>query len=401
MALQIPIFKKQYMILAILYIGYTLCYMDKLLVGILMIPIGTEFSLSSQQIGVVFSMFFLSYSLMQPIVGYLNDRISPKIIVIIAAFLIGISALIFGMATSFVLIIIARGMAGIFHGGYPTTCTKIIVNTFELNQRTFAQSILLSSAGIAVIITPIAGVFLIEQFTWRGMLVILGIAFILVSIIIGIFVKKSTADTFIKKQENHKILVKILLHKDIIVIFLGLFFVNIVLYGILSWIPKFLYEVKNFDLEEVGTILSLSGFGGAIIAVLGGYFVGKFMENKEKIIVFISTIICAIIIYYVYYATSVTLITLSFFAIFLMGQLTFLVIVTLPLKRVSREILGTVAGIVNTGGTLGGFISAIMIGKILETTKSYEIVFLFLSVIMLLVGIVFLLFTNKKGLLSI
>jgi len=66
---------------------------------------------------------------------------------------------------------------------------------------------------------------------------------------------------------------------------------------------------------------------------------------------------------------------------------TFVTAFTLPMKRLPENIMGSAIGLINTGGTLGGFVSPVVIGYLVGKSHSYESAFIFLSLAMVCAGV--------------
>lgn len=66
---------------------------------------------------------------------------------------------------------------------------------------------------------------------------------------------------------------------------------------------------------------------------------------------------------------------------------TFVTVFTLPMKQLPENIIGSTMGFINTGGTLGGFVSPVVIGYLVSMTDSYYSAFIFLTIAMLFSGL--------------
>lgn len=85
------------------------------------------------------------------------------------------------LGLTFGLLLTFRFLAGMGHAGYPTSCAKAVTANFTVEQRTFAQSILLSSAGLAMTLGPLVAVYCLEHIGWRGSFASLGILAFIIS----------------------------------------------------------------------------------------------------------------------------------------------------------------------------------------------------------------------------
>ncbi|MFC4558965.1 MFS transporter [Virgibacillus kekensis] len=66
------------MLIISIMLGYTLTYMDKNMIATAIIPLEAELSLNASQSGLLMSMFFIGYTVMQFPSGWLSDKIGPK-----------------------------------------------------------------------------------------------------------------------------------------------------------------------------------------------------------------------------------------------------------------------------------------------------------------------------------
>ena len=78
--------------------GYSLLYMDKNMISTAIIPIAEQFNLSTSQTGLMMSLFFLGYSLMQIPSGWLADKIGYKKVLILSLSLVAVFTFAFGFA---------------------------------------------------------------------------------------------------------------------------------------------------------------------------------------------------------------------------------------------------------------------------------------------------------------
>lgn len=66
--------KRKFSIMGLLFLGMILSFFDRLAINVAIIPIEEEFHLSSSQTGLLLSVFFFSYAIMQLLGGWLADR---------------------------------------------------------------------------------------------------------------------------------------------------------------------------------------------------------------------------------------------------------------------------------------------------------------------------------------
>jgi len=375
------IMKSQSQMIFLLFIGYVFVYIDKTVTGFALLPIEKEFGLNAEQLGYITGIFFLAYSLFQVPAGWLNDRIGYKTMLVLSLAALGIFALCFGaLGVSFGLLLLFRFLSGVGHSGYPCSCAKAVVSNFSVEKRTFAQSILLSSAGLAMTIGPIIAVNALAMMGWHTSFTVLGVMVCVIAALIALRVPRQQVTPSVKKQAVSG--ASLWRNPTVILLFLSIFCVNIPSYGLMAWLPKFFVQHMGMSLSASGYVVAAGGLGIWISSLGTGWLVGKYFLNREPLVIVISALLSAAAIFSIFHAATPLTASLLLFVgeVFLMS--TFVTAFTLPMKRLPENMMGSAIGLINTGGTLGGFVSPIVIGYLVENTHGYASAFTFLSLAM-------------------
>ncbi|RKS85732.1 sugar phosphate permease [Orbus hercynius] len=389
--------EKKYMMILLLFIGYLVVYIDKTVIGLAMIDISRELELSTQDVGYITGLFFLSYSLFQIPAGWLNDRIGYKKVLLLSLVTISACAFLFGFVGSTIALLIAfRFLAGVGHSGYPCSCAKAVSANFAVDERTLAQSILLSSAGVAMIVGPIVVSYTVSTIGWRWTYVDLAVIALLVALFIVLWVPSAKKGQSIHAADSVKIsYISLLKNPVVILLFVAIFGVNIPAYGLMVWLPKYLVQVRGLNLEWAAYVMAVGGVAQWLSSIGSGWFVGKYMRNKEKSVIFVSSMISALSIWLVYVSPNIIVSAVFLFIAYIFLMTSFVTIFTLPMKWLPSNVIGSAMGLVNTGGTLGGFVSPIVIGFMISTQNNamsgdFSFAFMFLAAGMVLAGLIVL-----------
>lgn len=383
--------KSRSLMIFLLFVGYVVVYIDKTVIGFALLPIEKEFNLKPEQLGYITGVFFLAYSLFQIPAGWLNDRVGFKKVLILSLFMLGGFALCFGLlGFGFGLLVMFRFLAGVGHSGYPTSCAKAVVANFPVEQRTFAQSILLSSAGLAMTAGPLIAIYSLDSLGWRGSFSVLGILAFVIAICIVVFVPKPPQARDPKSVSTSGSYRELLRNPIVLLLFVSIFCINIPSYGLMAWLPKYLVQQRGMPLDTSGLVVAAGGLGIWISSLVTGWVVGRYMQGKEPKVVFCSSMLSALCIWLVYTTTSAMAAGLFLFLGYVFLMASFVTVFTLPMKRLPTEVMGAAMGIINTGGTLGGFVAPIVMGYLITVTHSYFSTFIFLAVAMVVAGVVIL-----------
>jgi len=392
--------KNTVLLLFILFLGYTIVYVDKFFIGIAVVPIAAKLNLDPTKMGIVMSAFFLGYAAMQIPAGILNDKIGSKKILIAAQALLGVFAMAFGFGWSIMALMAIRLCAGIVHAGYPVSCSKTVAITYPVEKRTFPQAILIASSGLGGIIAALGGAYLIKTLGYTTTYVGLGMLAVSVSCLIYFLVPQQEMQQSAGNAGNaEKVsLIEVVKNPVVFVLIIAMLGINMDLYGITSWLPSYLVKEKGLDLMTAGKIAAISQLGGGLASVFTGWFVGKYMHNRETGVIVVAGAISAVCLYFIYGAQTLTTATILLFFAYTFLVVTFVTMFTLPLKRVPQKYIGTAMGAVNTGGTLGGFFSPIIIGKLVASSNgAFGTTFVFLAIVAVVSGLMVILIPAAKS----
>jgi len=375
--------------------GYSIIYMDKSMISTAVIPIASEFNLDSAQKGFIMSIFFLGYSLMQIPGGWLADKIGAKKVLMLSMLLIAIFSFAFGSVSTLLLFIIIRFFAGIGHAGYPSSVTKAVSINFEPEKRTLIQSVILSTSGIGGILAFTLGANLINQ-NWRYAYVALGILFLVSLALIYVFVPKDTP----KKTTLTKPAIpfsQVILNRNVIVLAIAMLLLNFLLYGNMSWLPSVLTQKFNLDLKSVGYLLAVNAVFQTLATMFAGVLLSKWFLGKEKLFIILSTGLSAALIIAFIFSNSLVLSMVFLILVSMVSVSAFTAMFTLPHKIIDQQIIGSSIGVINTGGTLGGFLAPTILGQLIKIgNESFTLSFIFMAIASILAGLTIIL-GIKKG----
>ncbi|MEO1768727.1 MFS transporter [Candidatus Enterococcus ferrettii] len=375
--------------------GYSMVYMDKSMVSTAIIPISQQFNLDSGQTGLIMSFFFLGYSLMQIPGGWLADKIGAKKVLMLSLAIISFFSFAFGMVSGLMLFMMIRFFAGVGHGGYPPSVSKAVANNFPQERRTFIQSMILSTSGIGGILAFTLGANLISQ-SWRLGYIVLGSLFAAAFILVGIFVPKDLQLS--KKEQAAKIPFKeVIANRNVLTLFVAMLLLNFLLYGNISWLPTVLAQKFSLEITQVGYLLAVNAIFQTIATMFAGVLLSKLFLGKEKIFILGATIISAIFVVVFVLSSNLIVAMVALILLSMISVSAFTAIFTLPHKIMDGSIIGSAIGIINTGGTLGGFLAPMILGQLINLGGgSFTIPFGFMALASILCGLTVLTLKDRS-----
>ncbi|WP_348921467.1 MFS transporter [Enterococcus rotai] len=368
--------------------GYSMIYMDKSMISTAVLPIAKEFNLDAGQTGMIMSFFFLGYSLMQIPGGWLADKIGAKKVLMLSLAIISIFSFAFGAVSSLMLFMVIRFFAGLGHGGYPPSCSKSIADNFPQERRTFIQSLILSTSGIGGILAFTLGTNLINA-NWRYGYLALGTMFAVALVLVAIFVPSKAVSTNAGKGNKPAIkFSQVITNRNVLVLFVAMLLLNFLLYGNMSWLPSFLAQKFALDIKTIGYLLAVNAIFQTAATMFAGALLSKLFLGKERMFILSATVLAAILVAAFVASNNLVLSMICLIAVSMVSVSAFTAIFTWPHKIMDPSIIGSSIGIINTGGTLGGFLAPMILGQLIKAAGgSFTLAFGFMAVASLLCGL--------------
>ena len=151
-------------------------------------------NVTQDDISIFGSMYFWTYSCMQPIGGVLSDVLSPGKLIALSTILSAIGSIIMGESTNFALSCFARMLIGIGCGPIFVPATRILSNWYSHSGYPIANGILLAmgSVGGCLAQGPLAS--LCDIIDWRWAFRMSSITGVVVAVICFFVLKRHPAD---------------------------------------------------------------------------------------------------------------------------------------------------------------------------------------------------------------
>lgn len=129
-------------VVAIFFIGWILMYATRTIFNPIMGVVGEQFGLSNTQLGLANSIFFLTYAIAQIPFGIIGDKIGRKLIITVGFLLLAVATYFSGLATTFVLFLTIRAIAGIGQGAYYGPQFALSTEAIPKSKRTIGNAII-------------------------------------------------------------------------------------------------------------------------------------------------------------------------------------------------------------------------------------------------------------------
>ena len=382
------------LILGLLWIAFFVAYLDRTNIAVAAPAMMKAFGIDKQQFGYVLSAFTAGYALTQIPGGVLADKYGAKRFLIISLLVWSLFTGLTAITVSFVALIAVRFLFGVGEGLEQGAQFRAIGDTFSSSERSEASGIFLTALALGpAFVAPLAA-YIIGQAGWQPLFVWLSVPGLIVAALVWRFFPSVTARAVDEEDADNAParerasgwggLVGNWRSWGAAAAYL-LF--NVAFWGLLNWLPLYLSETRHIDLKTLGFVASVPYLCGFVGLLAVGRLAKDALYRYRPLLLAGSYLLAGLGLFVAFMAESavVSVIGLSFAAFFLYGSFGPFWGVSLDLVPASMR--GTMSGFANFGGQIGGFFSPIVVGTIVQHTKSYSGGFIVMIVALVLAAL--------------
>lgn len=363
---------------ALVSVAIAISYLDRQALPVAIAAVQRDIPLTNTQFGALTSIFLLAYGLLYAGGGALIDRLGTKRGFTVIMVFWSIACASHSLATGFAMLAISRFLLGAGEGGGFPAATKAIAEWFPAQERSTAMGIVNAGTAVGAVIAPPAIAAIILYGNWRLVFVACGIAGLLWTVwwsrayVVPDVEPAAAAGPALPWAS-------LLRFRAVWGLVLAKFLTDAAWFFYISWLPKYLYDARGFDVKQVGAYAWVPFAAAGIGSLLGGWFSsrlltsGRSVDASRKIALGLSAALMPGIIFVtsVPVEWAIVLFSLAFF-----GQQSWSTLVMIvPTDLFDRRYVASVAGLVGFGGAMGGLLMNLLAGRLLDLGFGYGTVF--------------------------
>jgi len=401
----------QWRIVVMGWITYASFYLGRVNLSIAIPDLRESLNLSSQEVGLLGSGFFLSYAFGQLISGHLGDRISPRLLVFGGMLLSTAMNFIFGSVAIWGLMLVVWTTNGFFQSTGWAPILKVLATWHSTEQRRKVAGIYATSFVAGNALTWFLTGWLVANLSWRAAFWIPGALMGVISLAWYQLVRDTPQDAgFIDplwfaedtiksrmQEDSQPNMLHVLKHFWPLV--LAAVTGGMLLFALIIWAPTYFVDIHGLGIGTAANISILFPIAGTIGTLVISWLVAGPLCCKE---IFFGAVIFIVVggLLFLFPIISTSLL-MSAALLVLVGSILFgvnsIITTILPMVLSDRQEVSTVAGLIDFAFNIGASLAGVGVGTIVDKF-SWSTVFIVLSLGAILTSFFLVLFafwTNK------
>jgi MFS family permease len=267
-------------VLVLLGISVFINYVDRTNLSIAAPMLKDELGISASQLGVLLSAFFWTYACLQPVTGWLVDRLNVNWVIAGGFFLWSAATVGTGVVHAFSTLLVLRLILGVGESAAYPSYSKIIALHFPEEHRGLANSVIAAGLALGPGFGMLMGGTLMARFGWRPFFIVLGLVSLLWLVPWIKWMPEARSSIHLDTTGAPSV-PEFLRLRSAWGTCVGLFCANYLNYFLITWLPFYLVRERHFSMDKMARLGGTAYLLGACFATLSGWLSDRWIMSGE------------------------------------------------------------------------------------------------------------------------
>jgi len=153
----------------------------------------SEFGLGASDLGLLTSVYFLTFAAAQIPIGVLLDRYGPRLVQSVVLVAAAAGAALFAASDNFLLLVVGRALIGVGVAAALTAGLKAIILWFPNDRVPLLNGLMIMLAALGAVTATVPADYLLVSIGWRGLFELLAIGSAVCALVVFVVVPKTTS----------------------------------------------------------------------------------------------------------------------------------------------------------------------------------------------------------------
>jgi ACS family hexuronate transporter-like MFS transporter len=366
------------------FFATVLNYMDRQTLSITAPLIRKEFNLDNNQLGILFSAFFITYGVSVAIIGEFIDRVSIRWSFALVVAWWSLATIMTGTASRLWHLFAFRMLLGAGEAGNWPATARLVSMYLPPKQRTLANSIYMGGGSLGLIIVAPLLVWLSGRYGWRSGFVVIGLLSTLWIAAWIAWFRPAVTDALPRYDSVQRAqrarwseIVRVPRFWGLLVASIG---GNTCLYFLMNWLPTYLVQDRHFAFNmKLGGVVIVPFLGLDLGYLLSGLVVLRLASRGDvgkarRTVLLCSATLMSICVVLTPLASTDALALMALFGTTL-GMASWNANYLCFVEELSPSKVSAVAGVVGSAGAFAGALTQPLIGSVSQLFGSFAPVF--------------------------
>ncbi|MEC3920568.1 MFS transporter [Nocardia sp. CDC160] len=362
--------------IALLFAAWVVDYIDRTVVNFALPSIGHDFGLDHTQQGLLVSVFFIAYAIVQIPGGLLADRYGALKVGIAGLTAWSVFTGLTALAWSFAVLLGIRFLFGLVQGVFPAAAIKALAERSRPEQRTTAAGWTNSSNAAGLLLAAVTAGILLPTVGWRAMFGVISVLGVAVILAWRRWMPKPLVQDEIPianigtRAERRAVLLSPAL-LGFAIIFFGY---DVLVWGVTAWTPTFLHDMLHVSQGGIAFAAVPTTLAAAAGVVIGARLSDR-IGGRPRVIAVPAMAFTAAMLFVLPRVGSLLPFVLVGTVMSLVAGMAYMPAFAVPLRSLPSAYIGAATGAIIFGGQLAGVLSPLMFGVItdhLSYTTAFE-----------------------------